>query len=113
MAPFPRSWTGARDFCLASGRRLVQIDSALEDAFVASSSAANLWIGASDLKLDGDFVWSDGSPIAFSNWGGAQPDDYPGPDCVEKRQEPGERWYDQPCGDVKLFLCEAPLDQGA
>lgn len=88
----------------------MKIDSAEEDGFVASLSALSLWIGASDVAVDGSFVWSDGSAIVFSNWGGAQPDAFPGPDCVEKRQEPGEPWYDQPCGNARLYVCEEPLD---
>lgn len=110
VASAPRSWSDARQLCQQEGRALVKIDSAEEDGFVASLSAASLWIGASDIAVDDQFVWSDGSAIVFSNWGGAQPDAFPGPDCVEKRQEPGEPWYDQPCGNPRLYVCEEPLE---
>lgn len=110
VASSPRSWHDARQLCQFAGRTLVKIESAEEDGFVASLSAASLWIGASDTAVDGHFVWSDGSPILFSNWGGSQPDAFPGPDCVEKRQEPGEAWYDQPCGNPRLYVCEQPVD---
>jgi hypothetical protein len=86
----------------------VQIDSAEEDAFVANLSGASLWIGASDTAVDGTFVWSDSSPIGFSNWAPEQPDAYAGPDCVEKRQVTGEPWYDQPCDLTKRYVCESP-----
>lgn len=110
VASTPLGWLDARQLCLSTGRALVKIDSAAEDGFVADLSPASLWIGASDLAVDGAFVWSDGSPIVYSNWGGAQPDAFPGPDCVEKRQEPGEPWYDQPCSNARLYVCEQPLD---
>lgn len=102
------SWSVARQACEDAGRLLVQIESEQEDTFIAGLSASSLWIGASDTVVDGSFVWSDGSAIVFTNWGPAQPDAYPGPDCVEKRQEANEPWYDQPCGDAKRFVCESP-----
>lgn len=111
MSPAVLGWIAASDSCRANGRALLKIDSVEEDTFISGLSRANLWIGASDLLLDGSFVWTDGSPIVFSNWGSAQPDDYPGPDCVEKRQEVGAHWYDQPCGDAKLYVCEAPAQR--
>jgi Lectin C-type domain len=110
MALTALSWPDARQSCLDAGRSLVKLDSTAEDAFVGGLSQANLWIGASDTLVDGSFVWSDNSPIVFGNWGPAQPDAYPGPDCVEKRQEAGEPWYDQPCVDAKLYICEAPAE---
>lgn len=110
LATTAQSWLDARQLCENAGRALVKIESAAEDGFVADLSPASLWIGASDTAVDGDFVWSDGSPIVFSNWGGSQPDAFPGPDCVEKRQESGEPWYDQPCSNARLYVCERHLD---
>jgi hypothetical protein len=110
VASTARSWLDARQLCENAGRALVKIDSAAEDGFVADLSPASLWIGASDTAVDGAFVWSDGSPIVFSNWGGSQPDAFPGPDCVEKRQESGEPWYDQPCSNARLYVCEQHPD---
>jgi low affinity IgE Fc receptor len=109
MSSTPRSWHDALHSCRSAGQTLVQIESPAEDDFVASLSGASLWLGASDTQRDGHFIWSDGSPIGFSHWGAAQPDDYAGPDCVEKRQEPNELWYDQPCADAKLYVCERAL----
>lgn len=111
VATTARSWLDARQGCEEDGRALVKIESAAEDGFVADLSPVSLWIGASDLVVDGSFVWSDGSPIVFSNWGGSQPDAFPGPDCVEKRQESGEPWYDQPCSNPRLYVCEQQLDE--
>jgi hypothetical protein len=101
------AWSDAGQACLDAGRLLVQIDSAEEDAFIATLSPWSVWIGASDTVVDGTFVWTDGSPILFSNWGLAQPDAYAGPDCVEKR-EGDELWYDQPCDIPKRYVCESP-----
>jgi hypothetical protein len=108
LAATALTWSEARQACMDAGQLLVQIDSAGEDAFVASLSPENLWIGASDTAVENSFVWSDGSAIVFANWGGDQPDAFIGPDCVEKRQETGEPWYDQPCTNHRLYVCEAP-----
>lgn len=108
VAPAPASWLAAVSRCAEAGQSLVKITSADEDALIASLSDASLWIGASDVVVDNIFVWSDGSPILFGNWGPAQPDAFPGPDCVEKREEPGERWYDQPCSNEQIYVCERP-----
>ena len=32
------------------------------------------WIGANDLLLEGRFVWEDGTPLNYTNWGKGQPD---------------------------------------
>jgi hypothetical protein len=109
LSPGVLGWGAANQSCTASGRRLVKIESAAEDAFIAGLSDVDVWIGASDVLADNSFVWSDNTPISFANWGPAQPDAFPGPDCVEKRQEAGERWYDQPCDEAQRFVCEAPL----
>jgi hypothetical protein len=107
LATSPVIWSDASQACLDAGRLLVQIDSAEEDAFIATLSPWSVWIGASDTVVDGTFVWTDGSSILFSNWGLAQPDAYAGPDCVEKR-EGDELWYDQPCDIPKRYVCESP-----
>lgn len=100
------AWADALADCVAWGGALVRIDSAEEDAFVASLTPGSIWIGASDQAADNAFTWSDGSPITFANWGPNQPDAFPGQDCIEKREEPGEPWYDQPCSAQQLFTCE-------
>jgi hypothetical protein len=110
MAITPQSWPDARQSCWDAGQKLVTVGSPEEDELIAGLSRANLWIGASDLQQDGQFVWTDDKPIRFSNWGASQPDDYPGPDCVEKRQEPGEPWYDQPCANLRYYVCERPAE---
>ena len=32
------------------------------------------WIGASDILLEGRFVWEDRTPLNYTNWGKGQPD---------------------------------------
>jgi Lectin C-type domain len=103
------TWTEARMDCLSWGGDLVSIQSTDEDTFVGALLDDSIWIGASDQTTEGVFTWADGSAIVFGNWGAAQPDAFPGPDCVEKRQELGEPWYDQPCSNAESHVCERAL----
>lgn len=99
-------WQSARDQCIAWQGALARVDTPEEDQFLASLVSASLWLGASDTVFDNIFVWTDGSPVMFGNWGPGQPDRFPGPDCVEKREGAGRFWFDQPCANARAFVCE-------
>jgi hypothetical protein len=105
------AWQDARDQCIALRGALVKVETAEEDALLDTLLAVNLWLGASDTAADNVFVWSDGTPIEFGNWGPEQPDSFPGPDCVEKRSTVGRQWFDQPCDNVRAFVCERPIER--
>ena len=59
--------------------------------------AAYIWLGGSDLASEGSWVWSDGSPFAYSNWGrgglwngsgqNREPDDFNGQDTLAMGME--------------------------
>jgi lectin-like protein len=105
----PLSWDDARTDCLAGGADLVSLDSVGEDAFVGALLDASIWLGATDRAQENDFTWTDGRALSFSSWGPGQPDSFPGQNCVEKREEPGEAWYDQSCDNLDFYVCERPL----
>jgi hypothetical protein len=68
-------WQFARDACRGRGSDLASIPNAQAAATIASLVQAQLgsaatdgvWIGASDLNVEGSFRWSDGSPWSYSN----------------------------------------------
>jgi hypothetical protein len=99
-------WQSARDQCFTWQGALVRVDTAAEDQFIGTLVSVNQWLGASDIAFDNVFVWTDGSPVVFGNWGPGQPDRFPGPDCVEKRDGVGRLWFDQPCDNPRAFVCE-------
>jgi lectin-like protein len=106
----PASWPGARDQCAAWGGALVKVETAEEDAFLEGLAPVSQWLGGSDTVFENVFLWTDGTPITYGNWGMNQPDRFPGPDCVEKRNPLTNRlWYDQPCTNALAFVCEKPL----
>jgi hypothetical protein len=104
------NWQDAQQACTEWGGALVKVESAAEDQFLGDLVELAPWLGASDVVAENVFAWTDGSPITFGNWGPGQPDAFPGQDCVEKRQSQGGLWYDQPCNNPHVYVCEKPLD---
>jgi hypothetical protein len=103
------SWDDARTDCLAGGADLVHIEGLEEEAFVAARLDVSIWLGGSDRATANVFAWTDGSLVSFSNWGPSQPDAFPDQNCIEKRQEQGEPWYDQFCSNLLFYVCERAL----
>jgi Lectin C-type domain len=104
------AWVDALSSCQAWGGRLVTIDSRAEDDFLGAQMQATFWIGASDRVQEGLVVWSGGAPLAFSNWGVGQPDDFQGrEDCIVKTLPAGS-WNDLPCRVQNAYVCERNND---
>jgi lectin-like protein len=103
-------WQDARAQCAAWQGALIKLDNAEEEAFISGLVSASVWLGGSDSVFDNVFVWTDGTPMTYGNWGPNQPDRFPGTDCVEKRDPlTNGLWYDQPCNQALAFVCEKPL----
>eukprot|EP00978_Attheya_sp_CCMP212_P032574 scaffold127978_cov65-Attheya_sp.AAC.2 len=76
-------------------------------------------LGLTDIATEGNWVWSDGSEVSFTKWGGMQPDNSNNEDCVHTYS--GNLWNDNQCttyqalGVYKLpasSLCAATNGQG-
>lgn len=71
------SWHEARDKCLELGGSLATVQNAEVNDFILSLAAKgsndSYWLGASDETREGEWVWTDGRAMTFSNWGGQQP----------------------------------------
>jgi hypothetical protein len=109
VATLRATWQAARAECGAWGGALAKVESPEEDQLLAQFVSEDMWLGASDTLFDNVFVWTDGSPIVFGNWGPAQPDRFPGPDCIQKRSSEGRQWFDQPCDNQWLYVCEKAI----
>ena len=68
------SWQSARDKCRSSGGQLVVIPDEPTWAFVKGLTPANVWLGATDEKVEGVWVSIDGTPMSFFDWCQWQPD---------------------------------------
>ena len=111
-------FNSAEILCQRQGMHLVEIDSASENNFVtqiAQTLGSYVWIGGSDLTLNGTFSWLEGPaffadgvavPGAYQNFAPGQPAKTTGSDCVQLHDDPSGPWSNTRCADTKQFICE-------
>lgn len=98
------NWADARAACERDGGHLVTIESAAEQAVVASLTAGDVWIGAYDENQDGAFEWVTGEPSGVSFFAPGEPDHLDGAQCFVVGVDDG--WHDRPCADHNAYVCE-------
>ncbi|XP_051811489.1 CD209 antigen-like protein E [Acanthochromis polyacanthus] len=124
------SWEESRRFCQSQGGDLVKIDSRDEQSFlerrlrdVMEKDQDKFWIGLTDSKEEGRWLWVDGSllderlkfwsPGQPDNWKGTGPD---GQDCVRMGEKDGAHdlncWFDHSCKNPHRSICEKPEKKG-
>ncbi|ROT63782.1 mannose receptor [Penaeus vannamei] len=98
------SWTDAKGNCTDLGGVLASITSEDEQAFVSGLLNSSAWIGLSDQKIEGKYIWEDGSPYNYRSWKEGEPNNYyyyitlgVGEDCVEMKKDYDFRWNDELC----------------
>ncbi|XP_057680492.1 macrophage mannose receptor 1 [Corythoichthys intestinalis] len=107
-----KTWPEARDFCRAIGGDLMSVHDAqdLRNAQFHSSDAA--WIGLSLLGTNEGFVWTDGSPYGYENWGYGEPNNYNDVEhCTEVHTYYGRHWNDRHCESYNDWICQ--IQKGA
>lgn len=62
------SWSSARDKCARMGGQLVVIPDEATWTFVKALPTGRVWLGATDDKVEGEWLWVDGSKMTFSAW---------------------------------------------
>jgi hypothetical protein len=79
MQTEPMAWADAEAYAVSLGGHLVTInDQAEQDWLEATFDQPELWIGFSDLALEGTWVWSSGEPVTYTNWSSGEPNDNEG-----------------------------------
>lgn len=110
----PASFDDAHAFCLARGADLVVVESEDENAFLAGSGLPAFWIGLSDRKTEGTFLWVDGSTPKLTFWNEGEPNDSgDGEDCgaMLTAGEQAGNWNDYACTSERAFACEDVLQR--
>jgi serine/threonine protein kinase len=71
----PMKWFDAYRFCKGAGGHLVEIESAEENAFVAAlaGDGGPAWIGLTDERVAGEWLWATGAEYGFSAWNSGVP----------------------------------------
>ncbi|XP_051811594.1 hepatic lectin-like [Acanthochromis polyacanthus] len=124
------SWEESRCFCQSQGGDLVKIDSRDEQSFlerrlrdVMEEDQDKFWIGLTDSKEEGRWLWVDGSLLdeRLTFWNHREPDnwngdDANGEDCVRMGEKAGAHdlkcWFDQSCKNPQRSICEKPEKNG-
>jgi len=113
-------WTDAQATCQKAGAQLLTVRG---DAFKATTQwliknkKIEMWIGASDQKEEGKWLWVDSTPVdKEKGWEPGEPDSGLGlidEDCAMANYQgnlwdhPGQ-WIDYGCDHKKSFVCEVP-----
>ena len=76
----PITWAGAKQTCDDLHGHLVKIETEeeneelYEEAVRLNTAEVSYWIGLTDAAREGNWVWSQGERVNFTNWSTHQPD---------------------------------------
>uniref|UniRef100_A0A663E6M4 Macrophage mannose receptor 1-like n=1 Tax=Aquila chrysaetos chrysaetos TaxID=223781 RepID=A0A663E6M4_AQUCH len=65
------TWHAARNNCINFGGNLATISKKETQAFLMSllkNAATDAWIGLNDINQEHTYLWTDGSPVYYTNW---------------------------------------------
>lgn len=102
-------WKRARDKCHMLGGQLAIIPDKATQQFISQlAKGLQLWLGATDEKVNKLWVWVDGTPVKFTSWATAQPDNTDGVEHYLQTFDPKGRWNDGAENDrfVVGYICE-------
>uniref|UniRef100_A0A3B5A4G7 C-type lectin domain-containing protein n=1 Tax=Stegastes partitus TaxID=144197 RepID=A0A3B5A4G7_9TELE len=99
-----KNWEDSRRDCLQRGVDLVMPTTKEELAFVARIHDRT-WIGLSDMKQEGTWLWVDGSGVRTAFWRSGEPNNHGDEDCVEIIKE-HEKWNDARCSKSESHSCK-------
>ena len=103
----PTSWTAAEAEAVSQGGHLVKInDQAKYDLVQSFVGWTYFWIGLNDIDVEGTFVWSDGTPASFFQWGRGEPD------SRDTFYQSSGFWYDASSSSNFPALIEVPDPSG-
>lgn len=102
-------WKRAKEKCARLGGQLATVPDEATQGFVKQlADDLQLWLGATDEKVQRLWVWVDGTPMNFSAWAPGQPSHGEGKEHYLQTFGEGGRWNDAVEDDrhVVGFICE-------
>ncbi|KAK7800574.1 hypothetical protein U0070_013378 [Myodes glareolus] len=108
VSKYQLNWNSAVKACQEVEAQLVIIQSDEEQNFLQLTSKAKgaTWMGLSDLKKEGSWLWVDNSPLSSrfqKYWNRGEPNNIGEEDCVEFA---GDGWNDSKCELQKFWICK-------
>ena len=61
-----------------------------------------------DKSEEGNYVWSDGSTVVYTNWNGREPNNWGGNEDCACMKGNGGQWNDLNCHNHLRFVCKIP-----
>ncbi|NXL50685.1 MRC1 protein, partial [Podilymbus podiceps] len=110
------TWHAARNNCISFGGNLATISKKETQAFLMSllkNAATDAWIGLNDINQEHTYLWTDGSPVDYTNWAKGSRSYYSKDDCVFMLKNPIEqagKWKDEECKTSKSYICQKSSD---
>ncbi|XP_052024092.1 CD209 antigen-like protein C [Apodemus sylvaticus] len=108
FSTYQKKWKESVTACKDMGAQLVVIKSNEEQSFLqrTSKKKGNTWMGLSDAKEEGQWLWVDGSPLQWRNyWSVGEPNNQDDEDCAIF-SNPG--WNDVICSYKAFWICKKP-----
>ena len=104
----PATWINANASSQSHGGYLASIGSASENNFLANIlTIQSAWIGLNDANNPGNFTWSNGDPLGYTNWYPQQPNNYGNNQNYVEMLNSG-LWNDQYNDSVLEYIMEIP-----
>jgi cysteine-rich repeat protein len=90
--------------CSERGGYVATLETDEERLFVASKVDPSVWVGATDLAIEGSFSWLSGAPVDAGSFLEGEPNDADGSqDCVALSED---TLGDEVCDTQKYYVCE-------
>lgn len=67
------TWPNAQTICVANGGTLPSVPDAATNTFIRNGVVTSISIGFTDQVTEGTFLWTDGSPVTYTNWNTGEP----------------------------------------
>ena len=108
------TWAQAQSEAVLWGGNLVTINDSAEQAWltVQYASVSNPFIGMNDLASEGDWVWSSGEPVTYTNWAPGEPNNWLGvEDIAVMNWGSAGSWNDLPTPTISIGIMERTAGQ--
>ncbi|KAK3590353.1 hypothetical protein CHS0354_029577 [Potamilus streckersoni] len=107
-----KSWSEARQVCREEGGDLISLKEANLDYFrsvarLESGPCSGVWVGSTDITLEGIWKWLNGETINRIFWYPEQPDNWQGEEhCGQMMKVFNYLMNDEYCNEALHFICQ-------
>ncbi|XP_034532653.1 type-2 ice-structuring protein-like [Notolabrus celidotus] len=110
---FPKrlTWSRAERNCHSIGGNLASVHNIEEYheiqrlVLTATYEHKPVWIGGSDAHQEGEWLWSDGSQVSYTNWCPGEPNNHGHQHCLQMNWGDEKCWDDLSCAKRLPFVC--------